>query len=79
MAAIIDQEGKLLTDKEEIKEMWRAYIVDLYSRADKPNKIEMEQEEEVGKDRGGNKSSEQVKGSGTGWNSSESAFGSVAR
>ena len=45
------KDGNLLTDPEEIKERWREYIEELYTKDEKPHHIPLEPEEEVDMDR----------------------------
>ena len=44
---MLSQDGKLLTDSEEVKERWKEYIEDLYTKDEKPDHIPLETEEEV--------------------------------
>ena len=50
--AIKDMDGRLLTDKSDIKERWREYIETLYDNERKPGKdsLDLELEDEVDKD-----------------------------
>ena len=50
--AIKDMDGRLLTDKSDIKERWREYIETLYDAERKPGKdsLGLEREDEVDKD-----------------------------
>ena len=50
--AIKDMDGRLLTDKSGIKELWREYIKTLYDAEGKPGKdsLDLEREDEADKD-----------------------------
>jgi len=50
---ILNSQGEMLTDGEDIKKRWVEYIEELYNRADKPGDIPIEEEGEVNGDKKG--------------------------
>ena len=47
---ILDEDGTLLTENEDVKKRWVQYIEKLYSKEEKPTTMELESEEEVEED-----------------------------
>jgi hypothetical protein len=50
---IEDSQGNIIIDQRRVLQIWEKYITELYNRANRPEHLEVEHEEEVGEDKKG--------------------------